>query len=73
MIYIRILNGIVEFGGQVANQHMLDDGWTQYEGIIPEGSKFAFVGGQLIATEAAIPPSSVDHVFDTSPITNGVL
>lgn len=35
-IYIQTVNGIVTVGGQAATEQMLADGWTAYEGEIPQ-------------------------------------
>lgn len=49
MIYIKVSNEEVQLGGTVANQRMIDEGWEQYNGEIPEGSKFSLIDGELVA------------------------
>jgi hypothetical protein len=60
MIYIKVLseNNVV-LGGTVATQAMLDDGWIEYEGVIPsiqEGQNFKLVKKKLVAYTPEIAP-----------------
>lgn len=48
MIYIKRINGdVVQLGGQVATEQMLEDGWFEYDGPIPTGEHFKLVDGVL--------------------------
>lgn len=50
MIYIKKISGdIVQLGGQVATDAMIEEGWFEYDGVIPEGSDFKYTDGQLVA------------------------
>ena len=50
MIYIRKINeDIVQLGGQVATEAMIQDGWFEYEGTVPQGDHFKLVDGELVA------------------------
>lgn len=43
MIYIKInADNTVKLAGTVANQQMLDEGYIEYNGVIPEGDTFTF-------------------------------
>lgn len=48
MIYIKRINGdVVQLGGQVATEAMLEDGWFEYDGVVPQGTDFRLVDGVL--------------------------
>jgi len=50
MIYIRKINeDVVQLGGQVATEAMIENGWFEYEGPIPNGSHFKLIDGELVA------------------------
>ena len=50
MIYIRRINGeVVQLGGTVATDAMIEDGWFEYHGPIPEGQHFKLVNDELVA------------------------
>jgi len=57
MIYIKVVsNNYVQLGGTVASQAMLDDGWIEYDGIIPEGTNFRLNNGILETYVPEIAP-----------------
>lgn len=50
MNYIRKISGdIVQLGGQVATDAMIEDGWFEYHGEIPQGNHFKLVDDVLVA------------------------
>ncbi len=50
MTYIKYISeNIVQLGGQVATEAMLEDGWFEYDGVIPEGQHFKLIDGELVA------------------------
>ena len=54
MIYIKIDENNVQLAGTVANQQMLDDGYTEYNGVIPvlgDYQHYEMVTGVLTATD----------------------
>lgn len=56
MIYIkRIIDDIVQIGGEVATEQMLEDGWFEYNGDIPSGNNFKLINGVLESYIPEIP------------------
>lgn len=50
MVYIKRISGdIVQLGGMVASDSMLEEGWFEYEGEIPQGTNFKLVDNVLTA------------------------
>jgi hypothetical protein len=50
MIYIRKINNeVVQLGGTVATDAMIEDGWFEYHGSIPEGQHFKLINDELVA------------------------
>lgn len=50
MIYIKkISEDIVQLGGQVATDAMIEEGWFEYNGEIPQGNHFKLIDDQLVA------------------------
>jgi hypothetical protein len=39
----------VQLGGQVATEAMIEEGWFEYDGVIPEGNNFKLIDGVLVA------------------------
>lgn len=49
MIYIkRIFEDVVQVGGETATEEMLQDGWFEYDGEIPQGTDFKLIDGVLV-------------------------
>ena len=49
MIYIKkISNDVVQLGGEAATEAMLEEGWFEYDGVIPEGQNFKLIDGVLV-------------------------
>jgi hypothetical protein len=50
MIYIKKINeDVVQLGGQVATDAMIENGWFEYNGPVPQGNHFKLVDGELVA------------------------
>lgn len=64
MIYIKkIFEDIVQLGGQVATPQMIEDGWFEYEGPIPEGQNFKLIDGVIESYEPEIPPLEQIRIY----------
>ena len=51
MIYIKLQGDVVSLGGSVATNDMLNEGWIEYTGTVPEYTKsgsLRFINGELI-------------------------
>lgn len=67
MRYIKaVSNNNVQVGGQVATQDMIDDGWIEYHGGVPElgdGQVFILENGILVASDVEISPLTQIQIY----------
>jgi hypothetical protein len=64
MVYIKSIGeNRVQLGGGVATQEMIDDGWFEYDGPIPEGTDFKLVNGVLQSYVPEISPLTQIKIY----------
>lgn len=66
MIYIKVSEHRVILGGEVANQAMIDDGWTEYHGEVPsveDGQLLKLIDGVLVTYSQEIAPLTQVHNY----------
>lgn len=62
MTFIRYISeDMLELGGMVATQKMIEDGWFEYDGDIPQGNHFKLIDGVLVAFEPEKSDSQKYH------------